>query len=55
VTVVRCNDATDLVETWSGVEAEIQGQLFEEHRAPLQELMSLREQAFENALEIVSD
>lgn len=52
VTVVRCNDATDLVEIWSGVEAAIQGQLLEEHRAFFRELFQLREQAYENALQI---
>ena len=52
VTVVRCNDATDLVEIWSGVEAAIQGQLLEEHSASMRELFQLREQAYENALQI---
>lgn len=52
VTVVRCNDATDLVEIWSGVEAAIQGRLLEEHRAFFRELFELREQAYENALQI---
>jgi hypothetical protein len=54
VTVVRCNDATDLVEIWSGVEAAIQGQLLEKHRASMREFFQLREQAYENALQIAN-
>jgi hypothetical protein len=53
VTVVRCNDASDLVEIWSGVEALIQSRLLEEHRAALQELFALREQAVQEALQTV--
>lgn len=54
VTVVRCNDASDLVEIWSGVEAVIQGQLLEKHRASMREFFQLREQAYENALQIAN-
>jgi hypothetical protein len=54
VTVVRCNDASDLVEIWSGVEAAIQGQLLEKHRASMREFFQLREQAYENALQIAN-
>ena len=53
MSVVRCNDATDLVEIWSGVEAGIQEELLVEHQAEMGELMALRAQALENAGRIV--
>jgi hypothetical protein len=55
VSVVECNDATDLVEIWSGVEAEIQQKLLTEHRAEMEEFLSLRTHALENADRIVQE
>lgn len=55
VSVVRCNDATDLVEIWSGVEAEMQQELLNEHRSQMEEFLALRAQAVENAERIVRE
>jgi hypothetical protein len=55
MSVVHCNDATDLVEIWSGVEAEIQDGLLQAHAAEMQELLALREQAIANADRIVRE
>lgn len=55
VSVVRCNDATDLVEIWSGVEAEMQKELLNEHRSEMEEFLTLRVRALENADRIIRE
>jgi hypothetical protein len=55
MTVVRCNDATDLVEIWSGADAENQEALLEAQPGEAEELTSLREEALANAARTVRE